>query len=251
MRFLVFSLIIILFLGCAPKKPETGKIQKEPEMIISRDEALGSLPCFRCHSYQKFMTVQKGVFPHPRHLDAGYHCNQCHDVRGHKQMVINRDVCNICHNLKTITLKKTILPSRFDHEAHSNLFSCKDCHPKLFTMKAGSNDISMNDIYKGEFCGACHDGKKAFPSSNCSLCHNIKGFDKELTYKVEGIGDVVFSHKFHVAAFGCDSCHPKLFGMKKTQRKMKMDDMLAGKFCGACHNGNIASPVSDCQKCHK
>lgn len=251
MRLVIFILITALLFSCAPKKPEKEKLQKEPEIIISRDEALGGLPCFKCHSYQKFTTSQKGAFPHQKHLDAGYHCNQCHDVKGHKSIVINRDICNVCHNLKTITLKKTVLPSRFNHEIHAGLFSCKECHPKLFTMKAGSNNILMNDIYKGEFCGFCHNGKKAFSSLECSRCHNIKGFERELTYKVEGIGNVVFSHKFHSTAFGCDSCHPKLFGMKKTQGKMKMDDMYAGKYCGACHNGNIASPVSDCQKCHK
>ncbi|MDO9289303.1 MAG: cytochrome c3 family protein, partial [Thermodesulfovibrionales bacterium] len=68
---------------------------------------------------------------------------------------------------------------------------------------------------------------------------------------VEGLGPVTFSHKFHAGTFPCDECHPKLFGMKKTQGKMPMDKINEGKFCGACHNGSIASPATDCTKCHK
>jgi c(7)-type cytochrome triheme protein len=251
MRAVIFVLITFLLISCVPKQPEKERLQKEPEIIVSRDEALRGLPCFGCHSYEKFTTIEKGMFSHQQHIDSGYHCNQCHDVKGHKHIIINRDVCNSCHNLKKITLKKTLLPSNFDHESHSSLFGCKECHPNLFAMKVGSSTITMNDIYKGEYCGACHNGKKAFSSSECSKCHNIKGFEKDLTYKVEGIGNVIFSHKFHTTAFGCDSCHPKLFAMKKTQGRMKMDDMYNGKYCGACHNGNIASPASDCQKCHR
>ncbi len=229
MRAVIFVLITFLLISCVPKQPEKERLQKEPEIIVSRDEALRGLPCFGCHSYEKFTTIEKGMFSHQQHIDSGYHCNQCHDVKGHKLMIINKNVCNTCHNLKKITLKKTVLPSNFDHEIHSSLFSCKDCHPKLFLMKIGSSTVTMNDIYKGEYCGACHNGKKAFSSSECSKCHNVKAFEKELTYKVEGIGNVIFSHKFHAAAFKCDSCHPKLFGMKKTQGKMKMDDMYIWK----------------------
>jgi c(7)-type cytochrome triheme protein len=29
----------------------------------------------------------------------------------------------------------------------------------------------MADMYQGKSCGACHDGKKAFPSMACAQCH--------------------------------------------------------------------------------
>jgi len=118
-------------------------------------------------------------------------------------------------------------------------------------MKAGAAQVSMQDIGKGLYCGACHDGKKAFSSSECSKCHNMAGFDKELGYKTEGMGAVLFSHKFHGGAFACKECHPKLFGMKKTQGKMTMDEMNKGRFCGSCHDGNTAASLTDCDKCHK
>ncbi|MEW6117883.1 MAG: cytochrome c3 family protein [Nitrospirota bacterium] len=252
MRWLVVTLISVVLLSCSPQKGEQHKVEQAPEQVFSRDEAVGSLPCFKCHSYQKFSAKpQRGVFAHVLHINTGYHCNQCHDFQGHKHITVNKDVCGNCHGVKTITFAKTSMPSKFNHASHSQMFGCKECHPKLFLMKAGTANITMQDIYNGAYCGACHDGKKAFSSSECQKCHNVKGFNKELTYKVEGIGDVVFSHKFHTAAFTCDECHPKLFEMKKTQGKMKMEPMEKGKLCGACHNGTIASPISDCSKCHK
>lgn len=53
---------------------------------------------------------------------------------------------------------------------------CGNCHskPMLFIMKKGANKITMTDINAGKFCGACHDGKKAFKASdaaNCGKCH--------------------------------------------------------------------------------
>jgi c(7)-type cytochrome triheme protein len=108
----------------------------------------------------------------------------------------------------------------------------------------------MKDINNGAYCGACHNGKEAFASSECAKCHNLKGFNKELKYKVDGIGDVKFSHEFHTAAFSCDNCHPKLFDMKKTKGKMTMDAINKGKFCGSCHNGKTASDATECGKCH-
>ncbi len=249
---LLIITLCFLLLSCSPKKSEKMAEEKVPERIISRDEAIGSLACFKCHSYQKFSgPSQKGIFPHQRHLDAGYHCNQCHSPIGHTSIVINREICSNCHNIKSITFQKTALPSRFNHELHSSLFGCKECHPKIFLMVKGSSNITMKDINSGAYCGACHNGKKAFSSSECSRCHQMKTFEKDILYKVDGIGNVLFSHKFHTTIYSCDSCHPKLFEMKRSQGKMKMDDMYQGKTCGACHNGNIATSVTECGKCHK
>jgi len=246
---IILILLASLILSCTPK---TGKEKtvKEPERIVTIDEVYGDLPCFRCHSYQNFVSPKKGSFSHPLHRDKGYHCNQCHLLRAHKFIKTDTGLCNNCHNLKITGFSHTAMPSRFNHERHAAL-GCKECHPGLFPMKKGVTRINMDAIYKGSYCGACHNGKKAFSSSDCSRCHDMKGFSKELTYRVQGIGDVIFSHKFHTTAFSCDNCHPRLFTMKKTQGKMTMEDINKGKFCGACHNGNIASPSSECGKCHR
>jgi len=67
----------------------------------------------------------------------------------------------------------------FSHAKHIEAKkSCNDCHPKIFQKKAGSTDegnaITMKAIKRGDFCGACHNGTKAFKiSSNCKKCHSI------------------------------------------------------------------------------
>ncbi|MFQ5454675.1 MAG: c(7)-type cytochrome triheme domain-containing protein [Nitrospirota bacterium] len=59
----------------------------------------------------------------------------------------------------------------FPHYPHTLWLDCKNCHPGIFNMKAGSNPISMTRILNGEFCGRCH-GKVAFTLSDCFRCHS-------------------------------------------------------------------------------
>ena len=59
----------------------------------------------------------------------------------------------------------------FPHETHTYWLRCDSCHPSIFQMKAGSNAMSMAQIFEGEFCGRCH-GKVAFaPALGCPRCH--------------------------------------------------------------------------------
>ena len=65
----------------------------------------------------------------------------------------------------------------FDAKIHAEKgFKCADCHtsPKLFEMKKGKDKLTMAAMNEGQFCGACHDGKKAFSvkaSDACVKCH--------------------------------------------------------------------------------
>ena len=69
-------------------------------------------------------------------------------------------------------------------------------------------------------------------------------------------GPVVFSHVNHVALAPstegeCTGCHPEPFKMLKPARRMTHEAMNAGKQCGICHDGKIASGVEDdCAHCH-
>jgi len=59
----------------------------------------------------------------------------------------------------------------FPHAAHTYWLRCDNCHPAIFTMKAGADPISMAKIFDGEYCGKCH-GKVAFPpQTGCQRCH--------------------------------------------------------------------------------
>ena len=59
----------------------------------------------------------------------------------------------------------------FPHKPHQQLLDCRNCHPAIFLMQAGTNPITMKKIEEGQFCGRCH-GKVAFPLTNCDRCHS-------------------------------------------------------------------------------
>ncbi len=63
----------------------------------------------------------------------------------------------------------------FPHSIHTYWLKCSNCHPKIFLAQAGANPMTMDEIWKGKWCGRCH-GKVAFdfwPRANCLRCHMI------------------------------------------------------------------------------
>ena len=62
----------------------------------------------------------------------------------------------------------------FDGKSHADKnLKCSECHPKIFPMKKGAA-FTMAEMNAGKNCGACHNGEKAFKSSdaaNCGKCH--------------------------------------------------------------------------------
>jgi len=76
----------------------------------------------------------------------------------------------------------------FPHSAHNAWFKCAPCHPKIFKKKAGASGISMLGIWKGQFCGRCHD-KVAFPIRNCFKCHSVKNLEKRRHGRSESMAE--------------------------------------------------------------
>lgn len=67
----------------------------------------------------------------------------------------------------------------------------------------------------------------------------------------EGVRPVVFPHWFHRIRFRCKVCHSELgFQMRAGANDVLMTDIIDGKFCGMCHNGNIAWGPANCDLCH-
>jgi c(7)-type cytochrome triheme protein len=61
----------------------------------------------------------------------------------------------------------------------------------------------------------------------------------------------IFPHWFHRIRFQCKICHADLgFQLKAGGNKIDMAKIINGEFCGACHNGEIAWSVENCQMCH-
>src|ERR1017187_5948819 len=78
---------------------------------------------------------------------------------------------------KTVEFASTMGKVTFSGKAHADKgLKCTGCHttPKRLTIKKGADKITRDDINAGKFCGACHNGKKAFKASdeaNCGKCH--------------------------------------------------------------------------------
>ena len=71
-----------------------------------------------------------------------------------------------------------------------------------------------------------------------------------------GMAPVVFPHWIHRARYTCRVCHLELgFSMLSGDTRITREQYLAGKYCGACHDGKTAFTVRDeephqCGKCH-
>ena len=66
----------------------------------------------------------------------------------------------------------------FEHKVHTMQggLECDSCHDDLFEMEAGvaeeKEDFTMETLYEGGYCGACHEGSTAFASNTrCTTCH--------------------------------------------------------------------------------
>ncbi len=73
----------------------------------------------------------------------------------------------------------------FSHKTHVEKgLACDMCHNRLFEQKAKkaqeNADFVMDALYKGKYCGACHNGSLAFASNTrCATCHiGVKGEEK-------------------------------------------------------------------------
>jgi len=75
----------------------------------------------------------------------------------------------------------------FSHKTHTMDvgLGCDSCHDSgLFEMAAGTaeenDDFTMQSLYEGKYCGACHDGEMAFASNTrCTTCHiGVKGYNR-------------------------------------------------------------------------
>ncbi len=66
-----------------------------------------------------------------------------------------------------------------------------------------------------------------------------------------GMRPAIFPHWFHRIRFRCKVCHADLgFKFQAGGNDITMLKIIDGEFCGACHNGDIAWSVENCDMCH-
>lgn len=62
---------------------------------------------------------------------------------------------------------------RFPHQSHTVWLDCSNCHPVPFVPKAGANLVAMSDIFRGQYCGMCHDRVAFITFFSCDRCHSV------------------------------------------------------------------------------
>jgi len=257
-RFLV-TLAFILALPAFSAAKETKDIpfsfKNADPVIFSHDVHLAKYNqnCRICHN--AIFNLKNKKRATMAEMEKTKSCGACHSgikafsVKDEKQ-------CTRCHKGKprNVTFKmKGATEVTFSHDAHVSKagLSCRSCHDgKIISGKEGK--VTMAQMEKGKTCGACHNGKMAFTvAGNCGDCH--KGMKpREITFKLKGVTDAVFSHQVHIGMFKCPDCHTKTFPYKTGALKATMASMEKGKSCGSCHNGKDAFTVAgECDKCHK
>lgn len=66
-----------------------------------------------------------------------------------------------------------------------------------------------------------------------------------------GMRPVVFPHWFHRIRFRCKVCHADLgFKFQAGGNDLNMLKIIDGEYCGACHDGEVAWSVENCDLCH-
>jgi len=170
--------------------------------------------------------------------------------------------CGSCHNGKTIADGKTVFQACSNKVTTSeDARRCERCHSYGLKVASAYDFFQFSQPLPKERFGNGLDWEKAEhlglikPSSvleGVSVPKNSLSVQKDfaLNPKVEGMPDIIFSHKKHTVWNGCELCHPDIFmGVKRGTTKYTMVDISQGKSCGACHT-TVAFPLTDCQRCH-
>lgn len=235
----------------------------------------GLQQCARCHETKEIVYNDRSTgptgFSHKSHIKAFPDCGRCHPgifAAGKNRRFTMADMkkgasCGACHNGKTafgladcaachhigdIAYRVAQTgPTRFSHTSHLVTASCTACHPRIYSPDRKNRNVDMAAMARGASCGACHNGKKAFPLKDCTTCHPVK----ELTFEEKTVGSVAFSHKSHTGLFSCGECHPAPYAAARGTTRVTMQQMEQGASCGKCHDGKSAFSASgDCKSCH-
>lgn len=197
-RVTILSLMILLLSGAviASNQPEEEPYDEDeygPEEPIVWTKPLKSvtfshkthtmdaeLACDDCHD--ELFEMEAGIaeenddFTMASLYDGNY-CGACHDG---SSAFASDTQCGSCHTVpeEAIIWTKPVKSVIFDHNTHTEEMGldCESCHDDLFIMRTGAaeeeDDFTMESLYAGNYCGACHDGSTAFASNTrCTTCH--------------------------------------------------------------------------------
>lgn len=253
-KLLFITVLMVAVMGIA--FAETGVKKRRPlpyeygEVVIN--------------NYSEASHLSPVVFDHWLHR-AKFTCRLCHvdvgfamkagdtDIRAADNM--NGYYCGSCHNGK-IAFSSCDL-----NLAARNSDTCVRCHSLGKTVVRKYNFKEFVKGWPTERLGNRVDWEKTEEDGLINPVDYIEGVsikreklanqkDFELDAKVQGMPNIIFSHRKHTVWNGCELCHPEIFiGIKKGITKYSMVEIYDGKYCGVCHT-SVAFPLLDCQRCH-
>ena len=168
--------------------------------------------------------------------------------------------CGTCHNGKMIADGGPVFQACSRKETMEDAKRCERCHSYGLKVASDYDFFHFSQPLPKERFGNGLDWEKAEQLGLIKPASSLAGVspknslsvqkDFALNPKVEGMPDIIFSHKKHTVWNGCELCHPDIFmGVKRGNAKYTMVDISQGKSCGACHT-TVAFPLTDCQRCH-
>ncbi|GFE60732.1 c(7)-type cytochrome triheme domain-containing protein [Geobacter sp. AOG2] len=169
--------------------------------------------------------------------------------------------CGTCHNGRMNVNKTKVFEACSKEYSREDYKRCVKCH--ILEQDAAKEDefYRFADSMPKERFGNGINWEKAEEEGLIKPIDQLEGVsimkaklkvqaDFSLKAKVEGMPDIVFSHRKHTVWNGCELCHPEIFvGIKKGTSKYSMVELFDGKYCGVCHD-KVAFPQTDCQRCH-
>ncbi len=158
--------------GMKPKEI-TFKTKGATDAIFSHQVHVGMFKCPDCHT--KVFPYKAGATKATMaQMEKGKSCGACHNGSDAFTVKGECDKCHKGYKPANIVFKTEAGEANFSHDFHLGMYKCADCHTKIFPYKAGALKATMGDMDKGKSCGACHNGKDAFKSSDdCTKCHKM------------------------------------------------------------------------------
>lgn len=210
------------------------------------------------------------VFDHWLHR-AKFTCRLCHVDVGFAMRTgatgikasdnMNGYYCGACHNGKTVSGNGRVFEACSKTASAEEKARCMRCHSLGKNMKMKYDFREFTQKLPRERFGNGIDWEKAEAEGLIKPMDFLEGIsikrqsmtvqkDFALGAKLEGMPDIIFSHKKHTVWNGCELCHPEIFvGVKRGTTKYSMIEIFEGKYCGVCHV-SVAFPLIDCQRCH-
>jgi c(7)-type cytochrome triheme protein len=258
-RFVILTLILVF---CGTSQSQTGTKKKRPLPYEFGRVVL--------NNYSEKADLPPVVFEHWIHRSK-FTCRVCHVDIGFAMKAGQTGIravdnergyyCGACHNGKMMVDEKRVFAACSKRVNYEDQKRCDRCHSLGKKVASDFDFFAFSQPLPKERFGNGIDWEKAEEMGLINPVAFLDGFtapkrnlaaqkDFDLNPKVEGLPDIIFSHKKHTVWNGCELCHPEIFmGVKKGSSHYTMVDISEGKSCGACHV-TVAFPLTDCQRCH-